>query len=162
VPGATGPAPKQECSRTARDLLPVAGPALLRSFSHGDPERMAQRIFATCYGDPGGVSPARLRAEVDLIKRRAALPHSDDIYRASLRGLVASNLRRGTAAPWRVAARVGVPVLVVYGRRDRLVSARSAKRASLTFRDVRVVVLDRGGHLPHLEQPAEVARLLLD
>lgn len=156
--------PGRRPSRSVLELLvvlvPVVGPVLLRSFSRGDPERLAQRIFATCYGDPASVSPARRRAEVDLIKRRAGLAYSDQVYRATLRELVASNLLRGESAPWQVATRVGVPVLVIYGRRDRLVSARSAGRAWRAFRDARVVVLERGGHLPHLEHPVEVARLL--
>jgi pimeloyl-ACP methyl ester carboxylesterase len=141
-------------------LLPVVGPAVLRAFSHGDPERMARRIFDTCYGDPAGVTPARLRAEVELIQRRAALPHSDRVYRASLRSLVASNVARGSSSPWRLASQLDIPVLVIYGERDRLVSATSARTARAAFSDVRVVVLEQGGHLPHLEHPAEVARLL--
>jgi pimeloyl-ACP methyl ester carboxylesterase len=141
-------------------LLPVIGPVLLRAFSHGDPARLADRIFATCYGEPAAVSPARRRAEADLIARRAALPHSDAVYRGSLRGLVAGNLARGPEAPWRQASRIGVPVVVVYGGRDRLVSPRMASRARASFPDVRVEVLGRSGHLPHLEFPDEIAALL--
>jgi pimeloyl-ACP methyl ester carboxylesterase len=141
-------------------LLPVVGPALLRRFSHGDPNRLADRIFATCYGDPDAVTTARRQAEAELIGRRAALPHADDVYRSSLRGLVASNLMRGPDAPWRQAGRIEVPVLVVYGGRDKLVDSRVAARARSTFPDARVVVIERSGHLPHLESPGEIAALL--
>jgi pimeloyl-ACP methyl ester carboxylesterase len=141
-------------------LLPFVGPAVLHRLSHGDPAKLAERIVATCYGNPAGVVPSRREAEAELIMRRAALPHADTVYRASLRGLVASNLARGAEAPWRLAARIGVPVLVVYGGRDRLVDSRMAARAQAAFPDVRVVVLERSGHLPHLECAGEVASLL--
>jgi pimeloyl-ACP methyl ester carboxylesterase len=156
--------PGRRPSRSVLELLvvlvPVVGPALLRAFSHGDPGRLADRVFASCYADPAGVTAERRQAEIELIRRRAALPHADLVYRRSLGSLVASNLQRGGSAPWRLAGRIGVPVLVVYGGGDRLVSARSAPRAQQAFRDVRVVVLERGGHLPHLEHPGDVARLL--
>jgi pimeloyl-ACP methyl ester carboxylesterase len=156
--------PGRRLSRSVLELLvvalPVVGPAVIRGFAHGDPGRLADRIFATCYGDPASVTPERRQAEIDLIARRAAQPHGNLVYTRSLRGLVASNLRRGASAPWRLASRIGVPVLVVYGGRDRLVSARSAATARRAFRDVQVVVLERGGHLPHLEHPDEIAGLL--
>jgi pimeloyl-ACP methyl ester carboxylesterase len=141
-------------------LLPVVGPALGHVVAHGDPGRLADRIFATCYGDPAAIPAERRQAEIELIARRAALPHSDTVYRESLRGLVASNLMRGPAAPWRQAARIGVPVLVIYGGRDRLVDARVATRARRSFPDVTVVVLADCGHLPHLEMPDVTAELL--
>jgi pimeloyl-ACP methyl ester carboxylesterase len=156
--------PGRRPSRSVLELLvvlvPVVGPALLRAFSQGDPGRMADRVFASCYADPAAVTTERRQAEIELIMRRAAQPHADLVYRRSLRSLVASNLQRGMSAPWRLAGRIGVPVLVVYGGCDRLVSAKAAARARTAFRDVRVVVLERGGHLPHLEHPDDVARLL--
>jgi pimeloyl-ACP methyl ester carboxylesterase len=141
-------------------LVPRFGPRLMRRYSHGDPRRMAARVFAVCYGDPAAVPQRRRDAEIDLVTRRAAQPHADDVYRASLSAIVHSYVRRGRTAPWRLAAEVRVPVLVVYGGRDRLVGARGARRAARTFRTVRVELIPESGHLPHLEFPERVAALL--
>jgi pimeloyl-ACP methyl ester carboxylesterase len=82
------------------------------------------------------------------------------VYRASLRTMVASYFGRGPRRLWRQAAAVGVPTLLIYGGRDRLVDPRMAVRAERTFRDAEVVRLPDVGHVAHLEQPAAVAGAL--
>jgi pyruvate dehydrogenase E2 component (dihydrolipoamide acetyltransferase) len=52
---------------------------------------------------------------------------------------------------------LGVPVQIVWGRADRIVPAGHAEALAGRFP---VHILDDTGHLPHLERPAEVARLL--
>ena len=44
-----------------------------------------------------------------------------------------------------------------YGSRDRLVDARMAGRAARQFRDARIVVMPRTGHVAHMEHPEAVA-----
>lgn len=54
-------------------------------------------------------------------------------------------------------AAVRCPVLVVVGSADRIVSPASASRLVGALADARLVVLDRCGHVPHLEKPQETA-----
>jgi len=50
-----------------------------------------------------------------------------------------------------------VPVLLVYGLRDKLVSYRMARRAGQAFRDSRLLVLPEAGHVAMMEYPELVA-----
>ncbi len=141
-------------------LVPLVGPLIVRLAMRADPEWMAGRIYALCYGNPAGVSAARHARELVTLRLRAALPHSARVYRLSLRTMVASYLDPGPRRLWKQAALVGVPTLVISGGRDKLVSQRVAVRAKSTFPDVEVLRLSEAGHVAHLEEPATVARAL--
>ena len=141
-------------------LVPFLGPFLVRRALQSDPERMARHIYALCYGRPKAVSAERHALELAALRRRAALPHGALVYRATLRAIVSSYLERGPRRLWKQAAAVGVPTLLIYGGRDRLVDPRTAVRAGRTFRDAEVLRLPDVGHVAHLEQPAAVAEAL--
>jgi pimeloyl-ACP methyl ester carboxylesterase len=58
--------------------------------------------------------------------------------------------------------RIACPVLVVWGRSDRMVYARGARRVIDALPGARVELIDGCGHCPQLEAPERFARLLLD
>jgi pimeloyl-ACP methyl ester carboxylesterase len=138
-------------------LLPVLGPLILRLAMRADPESMARRIYALCYGDPKTVSPDRHARELATLRLRASLPHSPRAYRASLRTMVAAYLDPGPRRLWQQVALVDVPTLVIYGGRDKLVAEQVALRAKRTFADAELLRLPAAGHLAHLEDPGTVA-----
>ncbi|MDQ1484328.1 MAG: hypothetical protein QOJ62_21, partial [Actinomycetota bacterium] len=121
-------------------LVPVLGPWLVRSALRGDPERMARRIYALCYGDPAAVTADRHARELASLRRRAELAHSAKVYRSSLRAVVSSYVQRGPRRLWRQAANVDVPTLLIYGGRDKLVDPRMAARAQATFPSTQLVL----------------------
>jgi pimeloyl-ACP methyl ester carboxylesterase len=53
------------------------------------------------------------------------------------------------------------PVVIGWGRRDRLTFPRQARRAAELFPGARVEWLDRSGHFPHWDRPAATIRLIL-
>jgi pimeloyl-ACP methyl ester carboxylesterase len=138
-------------------LIPLLGPAIVQKIIKADPEWMAKRIYALCYGNPHAVSPQRHARELATLRQRASLDYSPMVYREALRATVLSYLDHGPRRPWRQAAAVDVPTLVISGGRDRLVSPRVAARAKRTFRDVELLRLPAAGHVAHLEDPAAVA-----
>ncbi len=138
-------------------LLPLVGPLIVRAIINADPEWMARRIYALCYGNPAAVTPQRHARELATLRRRASLRYSPKVYREALRATENSYLDRGPRRLWQQAALVAVPTLVVVGGRDKLVSSRVAARAIRTFRDVEVLRLPDAGHLAHLEDPRAVA-----
>jgi pimeloyl-ACP methyl ester carboxylesterase len=138
-------------------LVPAFGPWLMRRTMLGDPERFARRVIWFCYGNPRALTSARLTEELDAIRRRAALPHTVGVYRASLRALVSAYFQVGRRRLWRQAEQVGVPTLLIYGGRDKLVDPRVAARASRAFHNSRTVLLADAGHVAHLEFPERVA-----
>jgi pimeloyl-ACP methyl ester carboxylesterase len=149
--------PKPGSAQLLIALAPVIGPAIVRTIINSDPEWMAKRIYALCYGNPHAVSQEQHVREVATLRQRASLDYSAYVYREAVRTTVMSYLERGPRRPWQQAALVGVPTLVVSGGRDRLVSHRVAARAKRTFRDVEVLRLPEAGHVAHLEDPTAVA-----
>ena len=142
-------------------LLPGLSKLASRQLARRSPEERAKAVLQLCYADYRSVPPERFQEAVDEVARRAALPHAEDAFTASLRGLVGSYLERGSSSLWRQAARVTAPTLLVWGSQDRLVDVAIAPRAAATFRDSRLLVLPGVGHVAQLEQPETVARVFL-
>ena len=58
--------------------------------------------------------------------------------------------------------RIRLPTLLVWGRQDRVVPPAVADAWLERLPDARLVVIEQAGHLPHLERPAEAARIVGD
>lgn len=142
-------------------LLPGIQRLARRRLEAQSPEARARATLDLCYYDVSRVTPARFAEAAAEVRYRAGLPWAIDSFSQSLRGLVAAHLQRGPASLWRQAETVGVPVLLVWGRHDRLVDVRLAARARAAFRDSRLLVLDDAGHVAQLESPEAVARAVL-
>ncbi len=137
--------------------LPRVGTRLIRQYQVLPAERRVADVITTCYSDPALFQQARFAAEVAELTRRDSLGYAAAVLAGSVRTLTAEFLRKGRHSAWRDAARVAAPSLVIYGSRDRLVDARMAGRAAHQFRDARIVVLPRTGHVAHMEHPGLVA-----
>jgi pimeloyl-ACP methyl ester carboxylesterase len=138
--------------------LPRVGPRLIRQYQAAlPPERRVAAVIATCFSNPGLYPQARFAAEVAELSRRDSLEYAAAALVGSARALTAEFLRKGRHSPWRDAARVTAPTLVIYGQHDRLVDPRAAGRAAHAFRDARIVVLPRTGHVAQMERPGQVA-----
>ena len=145
--------------------LPRVGPRLIRQYQATQPESRVAAVIATCYSNPGLYPQARFAAEVAELNRRDSLEYAVAALVGSARALTAEFLRTDRHSPWRDAARVTAPTLVIYGQHDRLVDPRAAGRAAHAFRDARIVVLPRTGHIAQMEHPGLVAAeigILLD
>jgi pimeloyl-ACP methyl ester carboxylesterase len=137
--------------------LPRVGPRVLRRYQALSPERRVADVITNCYSDPRLFSQARFTAEVAELTHRDSLDYATAALVGSIRALTAETLRAGRNRAWRDAARVTAPSLVIYGSHDRLVDPRLAGRAARAFRDGRIVVLPRTGHVAHMEHPDLVA-----
>ena len=56
--------------------------------------------------------------------------------------------------------RIAVPSLIIWGTEDRVIAPAYAEEFAQRIPGARIALIDRAGHLPHLEQPQEVAGLL--
>ena len=109
------------------------------------------------FADPTLLHPQRRAEAIAEVTRRDGLGYSADALLESGRALVAEYMRRGPGSLWRDAARVTAPTLVIHGSHDRLVNPQTAARAARTFRNCRVVVLPKIGHVAMMERPDLVA-----
>ena len=86
-----------------------------------------------------------------------------------------ANLRALAHAPWFTAtlptiramafsggSPIGVPVTIAWGRRDRLLLPRQARRAQRKIPGARIILLDDCGHVPTYDDPALFTRTLLE
>jgi pimeloyl-ACP methyl ester carboxylesterase len=143
---------------TALLAIPGVGRALLRASSDMTPEQRTRMSIAMMYGEPTSVGETAFAEAAAEYRRRLELPYMMDAFSHAVRAIIASYLERGAHALWRQAAEVQAPTLLVYGRRDKLVDARLAKRATETFPDARLLTVPRSGHVAMLEHPRVVAR----
>jgi pimeloyl-ACP methyl ester carboxylesterase len=116
-------------------------------------------LVQICLGDPWGVPTVRIDVAPAALRDRAAQPWADRALVRSMRGLLTSYLRVNGA--WRMAARLRMPTLVIWGDRDRLVDPRLAPRLAATVPDARLLVLEGVGHVAMLEAPEPTARAVL-
>ncbi|MBW1598777.1 alpha/beta fold hydrolase [Streptomyces sp. JJ38] len=120
-------------------------------------EQHTRALLKLCYGDPSRVTEESLAEAALEFERRLRLPHFWDSLARSARGVVDAYTLGGQHSLWRQAERVLAPTLLIYGRRDQLVSYRMSRRASRAFRDSRLVTLPEAGHVAMMEYPREVA-----
>jgi pimeloyl-ACP methyl ester carboxylesterase len=128
-------------------------------------ERRTRGVLALCYGDPSRVTGEALRHAVEEMERRMGLPYFWDAMTRSARGIVDAYTLGGQQGLWRQAERVLAPTLLVYGRKDLLISYRMARKAAVAFRGSRMLTLPDAGHVAMMEYPEAVAqafRELLD
>ncbi len=90
-----------------------------------------------------------------ILDERLAAPDFPDFARAIARSLAGVL----TADPTPLE-RITQPVLVAWGREDRMVPLRRSVRILNGIRHAQFHVIERCGHLPMLEQPAEFNRVL--
>lgn len=149
----------------ALPALPGIGRLVQQMLARMTPEDRMRGVVKLCFGDPARVPPERFEEAVAELSRRRDLPWYDEALVRSLRGLLLAFLGRGDRSLWRQAARIDRPTLVIWGRRDKLVSAKLAARAGRTFPHARVLVLPDCGHVAMMEDPETVAdavRALVD
>ncbi len=140
--------------------LPFLGEWLVRRWSGHLPVRdRVAGVFAACFYDPSCIHPDRFELEVEALQHRDGLSHGARTLACAARTLVAETLRPPPFSLWDAARRVTARSLVLYGSHDQLVNPRLAARAVRAFRNARVVVLPRTGHIAQMECPRVVAAL---
>ena len=111
-----------------------------------------QQLSALSYHDPArhGIDPARL---TDAQKAGMA---------ANMKTLAVYGRARDMGDPALRArlAQVRVPVLVVWGESDRVVTPAYGRAVAQSFPDARLEVIEQCGHMPQIEQPARLLELV--
>ena len=143
-------------------LVPGISSVMQRRLQRATPEDRLRTLLDIVFADPSAIPAHRLAQATEEIRRRQKLPWATDALVASLRGIVRCYLDRSARNLWAQARSVSVPTLLVYGKRDRVVSFATAARAAATFPDSRLLELDDVGHVPQMEVPRVVADAVRD
>ncbi len=124
-----------------------------------DADRMVRLGFRMVTADPSSIPDELVAMNVELAKMRADDPDAASAFLEAARSMLRLGKRRDAAA--RTFDRVTCPVLVLHGRRDRLVPAAFAEGALEVHPRWRGRIFPDLGHVPQMEAPgrwvAEVA-----
>jgi len=101
---------------------------------------------------PRSIDPRVISSFTWHLRRRAQVAHCLDI---------AHRLIPELRDPFRLE-QISVPVLLVWGDRDRLVFHRGAQRVLDAVDDARLELMEGVGHCPQVEAPEQFAQLLLE
>ena len=106
------------------------------------------------YGDPRRISPGTAEGYKAGLANRKAYEYPLSIVRCWR-----EDMRKLEAALPRIA---GIPALLMWGSRDRVISPRTAGQLQRQFRNCRLLILEGVGHLPYEETPEEFNRAVLE
>lgn len=126
---------------------------------HLDAERMVRMGFRFTTADPSSIPPEILRLHVDAVREHQRDPGAEIAFRDAARSLL--GLSRRPDLSTRALDGVRCPVLLLHGRRDRLVPARYAEEVLRCYPTWRGRIFPDLGHVAQMEAPgrwvAEVA-----
>lgn len=143
-------------SRTPRHLvfaLLARGPGRF-VFTGRPSRRFVERALLRAVTDPATLDAAHLERAVELAQDVAMRKAFGGVYASAV---VTFAGRRTLHADF---ARYAGPVFCAWGRRDRYIHATSLRDVVRVYPRAHTLVLERSGHLPMIEQPAELAAAL--
>jgi pimeloyl-ACP methyl ester carboxylesterase len=135
----------------AYDVGPLGDRLVRERLRRLSADRIVRLGFAITTVDPSSIPEDVVDLHVAAIRRRQADPEAADAFIAAARSLLRLGRRPDVAA--RALAAVRCPVLVIHGRRDRLVPARFAEATLERYPSWRGRFLPNVGHVPMLEAP---------
>ncbi len=132
--------------------VPGLGEAAIRArLRRMSPEQMVRLGFALCAARPEEIPAEVGLAHVEILRERATDPEATKAFIEASRSMMRLGRRPAVAA--RALAGVRCPVLVLHGRRDRLVPAAWAEAALAAHPEWRGRIFPDLGHIPQLEAP---------
>jgi pimeloyl-ACP methyl ester carboxylesterase len=139
--------------------------AVAKLLARTQPENAVQQLVELCFADPSRVDPEMIKAEVALSTRRhPATPAQAGararVFLAAARSLLRVLARRGTYQ--KMMAGIDVPVLLIGGEEDRLVSIAAIRQAAARNPRWESLFLPGVGHTPQLEVPDTVTGAIRD
>jgi pyruvate dehydrogenase E2 component (dihydrolipoyllysine-residue acetyltransferase) len=127
---------------------PEINAGYLRGFADAQTRRELKPVVGHLFADEGLVT----RQLVDDLLAYKRLDGVDEALHTLLGALLDGDTQAGDSAALIAALGDAVPVTVVWGREDRVIPAAQAESVAGAVRHL----IDRAGHMPHMERPAEV------
>ena len=127
---------------------PEINAGFLRGFADAQTRRELKPVAGQLFADESLVT----RQLVDDLLAYKRLDGVDEALHLLLGTLLDGDAQRGDSAALIAAIGGAVPVSVVWGREDRVIPAAQAESVPVAERHL----IDRAGHMPHMERPAEV------
>ena len=147
--------------RLALAYLPLVGAPVRRQLAALGPRARAKQVIELCYADPSRFPEHRLDELAEEHSALAGQRWATEALARSTTDLFRAWLRFGPRSLWALARGINVPSLVIWGARDKVVSAGRAVPTATALRRARLLVLPDTGHVAQMERPELVARAML-
>lgn len=115
------------------------------------PEGLVRQTLQFCSPHPEAIDPALVEAHIELARQRASMPEAVPAFLEAVRSLFLLARRRDRVRE--VLNRVSCPVLLLHGRRDRLVPVELARSVARAQPGWRFRILEDVGHVAQMEVP---------
>jgi len=145
------PHPAVVSAFAAYDVGPIGDTLVRERMRRLSAERIVRIGFAITAAEPGSIPDDVVALHVEAVRERQADPEGPEAFLGAARSLLRLG-RRPDVSP-RVLDTVRCPVLVIHGRRDRLIPPRFAEAALAGRPSWRGRFLPNVGHVPMLEAP---------
>ncbi|MBE3074483.1 MAG: alpha/beta hydrolase [Actinobacteria bacterium] len=140
--------------------VPHLGRAMLKARRRvRSPEQLAMDVLRLCCVDPARVPADVLEQHLEMARARRGYPDIDEHFLHAARSLMSMLARRSTYLATMKAIRV--PVLLLHGERDRLVTIGASRAVAAANPSWRFEVAQDVGHVPQLEVPEWTAERIL-
>jgi len=141
--------------------VPHLGRAMLKARRRvRSPEQLAMDVLRLCCVDPTRVPADVLEQHMEVARARRGYPDIDEHFLVAARSLLGALARRSAFTATIKAIRV--PVLLLHGEKDRLVSIGAARAVAAANPSWRFEVAPDVGHVPQLEAPVWTASHIRD
>ena len=132
--------------------VPHLGAAMMRARRRvRTPEQFAMDFLHLCCVDPKRVPADVLEQHREMARARSGYPDIDKSFLVAARSLMSMMTRRRSYLA--AMKTIRVPVLLLHGEKDRLVSIRASMAAAAANPSWRFEVAPDVGHVPQLEVP---------
>jgi pimeloyl-ACP methyl ester carboxylesterase len=119
-------------------------------------EKMSEKMFALAFHNSENVNPHSYSKNLNISRDKNAF----DTVMALNRNLVKLDMNRTGLR--RRLGELKVPVLVIWGDRDRYFDPKIAKTVQTELPEARVVLFEKCGHAPMLEYPDKFSRTITE
>ena len=135
--------------------LPVIGNVLTKPGRQG-----VVRQMQLCLYDPSQASDDF----IDRVTAIGTLPGNQRSFLSLLRETAnIAGVKGGLVASFSaLLKKIKIPILLIWGREDRILPVAEGEAAVEGMADVRLHVMDRAGHLPQIDKPEEFNAAVLD
>ncbi|ANZ39010.1 hypothetical protein BBK82_26000 [Lentzea guizhouensis] len=140
--------------------VPGLGERFLAKAKTVSPRRQVERVLRLVCADPSGIPEELKQASEHLIEERAKVEGLDSAFLAAARSVVFTTSKRG--ACFAAMDKIRVPVFLMSGDRDRLVSVAAARSVARRRPHWRYDEFAGVGHVPQMEIPEVVSERVLE
>jgi pimeloyl-ACP methyl ester carboxylesterase len=141
--------------------VPHLGHAMLKARRRvRSPEELAMDVLRLCCVDPARVPAEVVEQHLEMARLRRGYPDIDEQFLGAARSLMSMLARRSSYTA--ILAAIAVPVLLLHGEKDRLVTIGSSRAVAAANPSWRFEVAQDVGHVPQLEVPRWTAGRILE